>query len=421
MKMEIERSLRKAEHLLHQERFGEAQNEIRNYLATSPEDILGLTILAQTHLGMKQDEKADQVADDMLQLDASNPTILYLKGIIQARLGKRKSALDFLANSLQFNPLNVDAYAVKAMVLFDEAKFDDALEAANEGLKIDPQNETCLNQRSRALLKLGRKEEHLEADKQALKSNPMNPETHATAGFSQLEQGNIKKAKEHFRESLKLDPNNDYARGGMSHAIKSTNFYYRLFLKYVFWMQGLTPQVRWAIVIIGYLLIRGLSTFSEQLGVFSPIANGIIILYMVFAISTWIIGPVSNIFLRFHSFGRFLLSETDIKAANLTAVLLGLSLIGAGILFSFGEQVQWHNFGFYLLCSGIALTVIVSSVENATLQQSKRNLKKAGIVFAVACGILIVFSLVLPALALRSFNILVYAFVGFQFYANSQH
>lgn len=417
--MEFEKSLRKAEHLLNQDRFGEAQKEIRHYLSSNPQNIDALAILAQTHLGLGQVEQADGIIDDMLKLDASNAAILYMKGVTQARLGQDKNALKFLKSALSFNPYLPDAHAAISVIYFQQAKFEEALSSANAGLALDPQNETCLNQRSRALLKLGRVEEQLEADRQALKSNPLNPDTHATVGFTELEKGNTKKAKEHFREALKLDPNNDYARSGMVHAIKSTNPFYRLFLKYVFWMQGLSPQVRWAVVIIGYLLIQGLDRISESLGVFSPVAEVMITAYLIFAISTWIIGPVSNIFLRFHSFGKYLLDENDIRTANLSAILLTTSLVGVIVLF-FGSQVEWYNIGIYLICCGVALTVVISSIENAVLEKSKRNLKLAGGIFGVACGILILSAFALPGLALKLFTWLIYAFIGYQFFANTQ-
>lgn len=418
--MEIEKSLRKAEHLLSQDRFGEAQNEIKNYLAAHPQDVEGLVILAQTHMGLGEDQKADQVVDDVLKLDASNPGILYLKGVTQARLGKRRTAMKFLDNALAFYPDMVEAHGAKSVIFFEEAKFEESLEAAKAGLEINPQDDLCLNQVSRALLKLGRTDQKIEADRQALRNNPMNPDTHATIGYGELENGNIKKAKEHFREALRLDPNNAFARQGMMHAIKSTNLYYRLFLKYIFWMQSLNSQTRWAVVIIGYLLIRGLSSYSDQLGPLSAFAGIIITLYMIFAISTWIIGPVSNMFLRFHKFGKYLLDEGDIKTANKTAALLGLSVIGTVIMLMNQEQVVLYNLGLYLLCSGIALTVVISSIDASRLEKSKRNLTIVGSIFGLACFILIVLSVVAPGLALQLFSYIIYGFVGFQFFANTQ-
>lgn len=418
--METVGHLRKAEYLLDQDRFSEAKAEIESYLASNPEDSHGLIILVHVHLGMGQYEKADTVVDNILKLDATDPIVLYLKGVTLSQLGKRKNALKFFKSALSFNPTFVAAHAALATIYFQLGEFEEALAAANAGLEIDAENVDCLNQRSRTLLKLGREEEGIEADRQALKSDPMNPDTHATIGVGELEKGNIAAAKEHFREALRLDPNNEYARNGMMHAIKSTNLYYRLFLKYIFWMQGLKPGFRWAVVIIGYLLIQVLSRNSSELGVFTPVADVIIYAYILFAVSTWIIGPISNIFLRFHAFGKYLLKEDDIKTANISAILLGFSFIGLLIFLILGEEPLWHNFGFYLLCFGISMTVVVSAIENAILAKSKRNLRKVGMIFGIAFVFVLLCSLVLPGLAMRTFDWLIYGFLAFQFYAGSQ-
>jgi hypothetical protein len=142
---------------------------------------------------------------------------------------------------------------------------------------------------------------------------------------------------------------------------------------------------------------------------------------MNFAISTWIIGPVSDIFLRFHPFGKYVLTDEEKDVANICAGLLAIAVMGTIMLLSYDiNDVQWENLGFYLLCSGIALTVVVSSIASRTLERSKRRLKKIGIIFAVGCGILIISALALPVFALRLFVWLMWGFVGYQFYANSQ-
>jgi hypothetical protein len=186
-------------------------------------------------------------------------------------------------------------------------------------------------------------------------------------------------------------------------------------------MQGLKPQVRWAVIIIGYLMIQFLNRSSSNLGVLAPVAEGVVVLYMIFAISTWIIGPVSDIFLRFHPFGKYVLTDEEKDVANVCAGLLTIAVVGAGMLLLYDDvDVVWRNLGLYLLCCGIALTVIVSSIASRTLERSKRRLRTAGIVFAVGCGVLIISALLLPAFALRLFDWLIWGFVGYQFYANSQ-
>jgi Tfp pilus assembly protein PilF len=419
--MELDRALFKANHLLNQQRYDEAHKEVNTYLALDPHSIPALIILTQTYLGLNKDEKADEIADQLLRKDPSDADILFLKGVTQVQLGKRKSALKFLDSALAFDPLKTHAHGLKASIYFQEAEFEKSLAAADTGLRIDPHNELCLNHRSMALLKLERKEEHLDADQQALKSNPMNPLTHASVGYNALRKGETDNAKNHFREALRIDPANEYARQGMLQAIKTTNLFYRLFLKYAFWMQGLKPQVRWAVIIIGYLMIQFLNRSASSFGVFAPAADVIVFLYMIFAISTWIIGPVSDIFLRFHPFGKYVLTDEEKDVANICAGLLTIAVVGAVMLLSYDlNDVEWKNLGTYLLCAGIALTVVVSSIASRTLERSKRRLKTCGIIFAIGCSILIVSALVLPVFALRLFDWLIWAFVGYQFYANSQ-
>ncbi|MCV9386953.1 tetratricopeptide repeat protein [Reichenbachiella ulvae] len=418
--MDLERALHKAEHYLNQERYDEAKKEVNSFLASDPENTSALQLLIRIHLAIKQYKKADELTDQLLKRNPSDPENLYLKAVIQAQLGKRKSALKFANSALTFDPSLSIIHGLKASIYYQQSEFEKALESANTGLSSDPHDETCLNFKSMALLEIGNEDEQLNADEQALKNNPMNPTTHATVGFNALHRNETEKAKSHFREALRIDPSNEFARSGMIQAIKSTNFVYNLFLKYVFWMSSLKPQVRWAVVIVGYLLIQFLNEYSGSMGSFKPIASAIIVLYMVFAISTWIIGPVSNIFLRFHSFGKYMLSQEEKKSATLSAILLGLSLLSAMGLHVFREDIQWYNLAFYLLCIGIALTVVVSSIENATLERSKKRLTKVGSIFAIACGIVLIMAVVTPGLAVKYFSWCLYGFIGYQFFANSQ-
>src|SRR5689334_23013769 len=103
--MELERSLYKAEHLLKQQRYDDAHKEVNSYLASDPESIPALVILTHIYLGMNKDEKADSIADQLIRRDPSDPDILFLKGVTQVQLGKRKNALKFLDSALAFDPL----------------------------------------------------------------------------------------------------------------------------------------------------------------------------------------------------------------------------------------------------------------------------------------------------------------------------
>src|SRR5690606_36725131 len=103
---------------------------------------------------MDQEEKADEVAGQLVRRSPADPAILFVKGLTQVHVGKRKSALKYLNSVLTFDPMRPDAHGLISSIHFQEADFEKALEAANAGLAIDPQNELCLNYRSMALLRL---------------------------------------------------------------------------------------------------------------------------------------------------------------------------------------------------------------------------------------------------------------------------
>src|SRR5690606_4560117 len=134
IQMELEKSLYKAEHLLKQKRYKEAHQEVTAYLATDPESVPALIILTQIYLGMDQEEKADEVAGQLVRRSPADPAILFVKGLTQVHVGKRKSALKYLNSVLTFDPMRPDAHGLISSIHFQEADFEKALEAANAGL-----------------------------------------------------------------------------------------------------------------------------------------------------------------------------------------------------------------------------------------------------------------------------------------------
>ncbi|MEM9675355.1 MAG: tetratricopeptide repeat protein [Bacteroidota bacterium] len=412
-------NLQRASILLEQRRFNDAKSEIEQILSTDPTNAEALQILAGCYLGLEKIEKAKEVVESAIQQDPTNYYSLYLMGFVQYKLAKYKQSLKYIDSAITFNPLFVEAYGVKSAAHYALAQFEEALTAANEGLAIQADNTLCLNQRAKALLKLGRTEENEETAQQALKNDPEDAHTHANMGYTQLELGKIEEAQVHFKEALRLEPTNEFARYGMLQTLKANSIFYRWWLKYVFWMQSLSPRSRWIVIIVAYLLFRFISSSKSALGSWEMVATLFVYAYFVFAISSWIIEPVSNIFLRFHPFGKYVLTEEEKQQANNTLALLLVSLMGVAILLGF-NAVQWQNIGFYLLCYGIALIVIVSAVASKSTERGIRRVKLAGYLFAGVAVLVLLLGFIVPNMATQVFSYSVWGFVGFQFYANSQ-
>src|SRR5690606_10750333 len=58
-----------------------------------------------------------------------------------------------------------------------------------------------------------------------------------------------------------------------------------------------------------------------------PFLIPIIVLLALFAFSTWIIGPVSNLFLRLNYYGKHLLSREEKMSSSLVGIFLGTSIL----------------------------------------------------------------------------------------------
>lgn len=167
-------------------------------------------------------------------------------------------------HAITLNSFDVDYHALFANIKLVRKQYEEALSVANRSLKIDSENIMALNIRSAALIKLDREDESFQTIEGALREDPNNAHTHSNYGWGLLEKGQHKKALEHFKEALSNDPNHMFAQAGMLEALKATNPIYRLFLKYVFWMDNMTAKYQWGFIIGIYIGFRILSSIAKK-------------------------------------------------------------------------------------------------------------------------------------------------------------
>lgn len=343
--------------LLQQGRYAEAESLLKNLLATDAHNTHLQAMLAETLLMQDKAEPAMEVIDMAIGSTPDEPYLFFVKARVLANQENYKAAEEMLATAISMDPYEAGYFAYAAQIKLIRKKFDEALEQADQALAIDPEHVLALNARSTALQKLNRKEESYQTIQGALREDPNNAYTHANYGWGLLEQGDHKKAMEHFRESLKADPDNDYAQAGLLEAIKAKNPFYRAFLKYGFFMNNLTAKYQWAVILgilFGTRLLRGLAATNETL---RPFLTPLVFLIGVLAFSTWVITPISNLFLRFNKYGRFLLSTPEKQSANVVAACLAIFLIGLGAYLLLKDErfVTVAGFGFMMMVPGSAM------------------------------------------------------------------
>lgn len=348
-------SLSKVGILIQQKKYDSAEKILRQLLAQEPTNIHFLALLAEINLQQDQSEKAESIIDDAIGLSPDTAHLYYIKSRIDIQKDKYDEGEKSIWQSIKLDPFTAGYYAWLSNIKLARKQYAEALEHANRALEYDPEDLLALNVRSTVLLKLNKKEESFETIEGALRHDPNNAYTHTNYGWGLLEKGDHKKALKHFKEALKNDPNFAYAQKGMMEALKASNPVYRMFLKYSFWMSNLTAKYQWGVILGFYFGMRGLRALANANEALQPFLIPLIIVLTIFAFSTWIIKPVSNLFLRFNQYGKFLLDKKEKMSSNFVAVSLAVFVAGL-LLYVFQTDERY----LFVAAYGFAMMVPLS-------------------------------------------------------------
>lgn len=369
--------IERAEILIQQNRFIEANKILPEIIANEPNNPYLLAMHSNVLMNLKKIKEANDLIDKAIGLAPDVAYFYYVKAILLVHDKKYDASEEKLREAINIDPAEATFYAYLASIKLVRKKFKEALRLANEALNLDPEDIDALNIRSTALIKLNNEKDAFKTIEGALIEDPNNPYTHANYGWSLLEQGKVKKSLIHFTEALKNDPNLEIAQSGMVEALKAKYFLYRLFLKYSFWMSNLTSKYQWRVIIFFYIGYRILNYIARQSETLRPFLTPILIVLAIFAFSTWIMSPISNLFLRLNVYGRNLLSKNELKSSNFVGLSILILLLGGVLYFMFGEQV-WLAvaiFGFGMM--------IPSSVMFSPTKYKNSLLIYAGVMFAI--------------------------------------
>lgn len=361
--------LERAQQLIALERYKEAEKELRAVLSQDPTDTRALALISICFAEQNRLDEAMKAIHNGISIAPDNDYFLYLQSLYYYKDTKMKDAEKSIRNAISFNPRNADYFGLLAAIKLQQKEWQQALDNANEGLAIDPDNIQCLNARSTALFKLDKKEDAYATIREALNQDPENDYTHANLGWGLLEKGDHKKALEHFREALKVNPNSDYAKSGLVQALKARYWFYRIFLKYAFWIANLGGKAQWAILLGLYFGIKYLGRIADGNPELAVFLNPVIYCYTAFALSTWIITPLSNLFLRLNIYGRYALTKEETTASNFVGVALLIGLAGFGI-YLFHDALLYLLIGLY----GVTMMIPLSSMFNPQKKRSKHIL-----------------------------------------------
>lgn len=343
--------IQRAEILMQQKKYAEAEKLLKGLMATDPADVHTLSLLSEAFLQQDKPDDAAALIDSAISLSPDSAYLFYIKARVAIQKDTYDEAEKNIQQSLQLEPDDADYYALWASIKLMRKQYKEALELADTALELDPENLLGLNTRSTVLLKLDNKEDSFKTIEGALREDPNNAYTHANYGWGLLEQGDHKKALNHFREALKNDPDSEFAKAGMVEALKANNIFYKFFLKYSFWINNLTAKYQWGVIIGFYVGVRILKSIAKSNENLQPFLTPLIVLLSIIAFSTWIIAPVSNLFLWLSPFGKHLLGKKEILSSNFVGISFLIFLTGVAAYFIAGDDkyLTIALFGFVMM------------------------------------------------------------------------
>ena len=339
--MRLSPTLQRALLLQEQHRHDLAEKEFRLHLASDPTDGFALAALAGSLLELERRDDAEAAAREAIGLVPDMAFAHYVMARVMSDRNRTPEALAAILEAIRLEPQDADYHSMLAAIQFERSKWAEALSAAEVGLRADPEHVGCSNLRAMALVKLGRKVEAGATIGSTLSRNPENAFSHANLGWTLMEQGKSKEAMHHFRESLRLDPTNDWARAGLVEAIKAGNPAYAVMLRYFLWIQKLPGGVQWGIFLGGYFGNRLLGELASDNPSWSPWITPIRVVYITFALLTWLASPLFNLTLFLHPVGRHALSLDERWQARLVGSALALALASVGAWLGTGRNADY--------------------------------------------------------------------------------
>jgi tetratricopeptide (TPR) repeat protein len=403
--------LSKVSILIQQKKFAEAEKILKDLLSADATDIHQLSLLAEVNLQQDKLDVAGKIIDSAIGIAPDAPHLFYMKARIAIQQDDYQLAEKYTMQAIGLDPYDADYFAFLANINLARKQYETALENADTALGIDPENLLGLNTRGKALLKLNKPAESFASIEGALREDPNNAYTHANYGWNLLEKGDHKKALVHFRESLKNDPGSEYAQAGMIEAIKASSPLYRLFLRYAFWMNNLTSKYQWGVIIGFYIAVRVLRSIATANESLQPFLNPLIMGLAIIAFSTWVITPISNLFLRFNQFGYLLLDRKEKISANFVAGGLATFAIGMLLYFAMTDErfLAVAVFGFAMM---LPFSVMFSPSKY----------KNALLIYAIAMTVMGLAAIAQTFSTGELFNslttVFLVGFIGFQWVAN---
>jgi tetratricopeptide (TPR) repeat protein len=152
-------------------------------------------------------KKAENIYQQILQVDPNQPVALHLLGVIAHQSGKNDIAIDLIEKALAIKPDYVEAYSNLSNALADLGRLDEAVAFCRKAIAIKPDYPEAHSNLGKTLQELGKSDEAVNNYKKALALKPDYAEAYNNLGRVLLTLGQLDEAIESYNNAIIIKPN----------------------------------------------------------------------------------------------------------------------------------------------------------------------------------------------------------------------
>ncbi len=296
--------------LQDQGRLEEAEACFYSVLAREPDNdfVFGRLALCQMSQPGKKRRALDTIAE-AIRLRADEPFYFSVKAIILGELHRGKEALEAAETAVRLNPEDTFALSAKANAYCAMDRWAEAEEWSRHALALDGDNAMAANILAHTLRIQGKRQLNAEAVERLLAADPEDSFAHVNAGWTALQAKDQARAEQHFREALRLDPESDMAREGLLESFRARSWFYRAYLSYCFFMQRYTEGKQWMIFLGAFAVYQVSRKYLETI---NPVYSGVLVaVWLGLVLWVWLAPGIGNFLILLDRSARLALKPAE--------------------------------------------------------------------------------------------------------------
>lgn len=319
--------LQRASLLRERGRHEEAVAFLLTHLAQHPEDPWVFIELALNRSEIPG--QINQALEDVRTATGLMPAEAFplsLQSRILTDLDRDKEALSLAESALALDPEFEHAWNSKCLALIGLSRWKDAEQCARTALALDADDETASNLLAHTLRLQNRLDESEEESNRRLARNPDNAFSFASAGWAALQRGDVPGAEAKFKEALRIEPDMEYAREGLKHSYRARSAFFRLFLKWMFFVQRFSENHRTLLIIS---LVVGFNIMKRVASAIHPLlVVPVVVVYYTFLFGSFLSNGLANFFMLKDPVARLSLDRSEKAEGIAVGILVFGGLLG---------------------------------------------------------------------------------------------